>query len=572
MQISIILIAGLIFLFSFNFTQNDGEVNLLLTITTTLTFTFLPGIIAYFWGIAATRHLSDEMEDRIRQVYLAKRVFSSFEIIILAAFIAEIYYFNLPLLIDQWLGFLTFNYSRRLLAMLPLMIGMLLVRLSHYELDKRARLTGWTRRGFLSFNVKMTLLPVIPLFIYLSFIDLIEHSPIQIRTFFISHSYLSLLILVIFILLAYIKAPMILRFIWPAKPLRDQELYDKIDQLAHNHGITYKHLLVWQTGGAKIANAGVSGLLPGSRSIFMTDYLLENFSHDEIETIVAHEFGHIKYRHIHVYLMFSLAYFLCYLLFYIHIGPFLEKFVGNGPIAGATITISFFYLYFVLLFRYFSRKFERQADLYAVAITGKPVVFQEALWRLSEVNYIPRAIKRLSEMLHTHPSINRRLEFINRMIAGDRKAVRYKKPLVEAKLILFATPILFVLLIFGGADMFLPPADVHYEIGRQYYNEALKEEENNAKLPSPASPLPKGVRELSSPKKRSAKLDKAFQEFQKVIELDAEHEDAHYALGAVYMELGDLKKAVEEFKRVLEINPDNTNAQKTLKIIEAQVE
>jgi tetratricopeptide (TPR) repeat protein len=304
----------------------------------------------------------------------------------------------------------------------------------------------------------------------------------------------------------------------------------------------------------------------------MTDYLLETFSHDEIETIIAHEFGHIKYRHIHVYLMFSLAYFLCYLLFYIHIGPFLEKFVGNGPITSATITISFFYLYFVLLFRYFSRKFERQADLYAVEITGKPVVFQEALWRLSEVNYIPRAMKRLSEILHTHPSINRRLEFINQMISGAKDTLRYKKPLVEAKLILFATPILFALLIFGGADIFLPPADVHYEIGRQYYNEALKEEENSDKLPSPSSPLPKGVRELSSPKKHSAKLDKAFQEFQKAIELDTEHEDAHYGLGVVYMELGDLKKAVEQFKRVLEINPESKKAIKALKVIVEQLE
>ena len=563
MQISIVLIAGLIFLFSFNFTQNDGEVNLFLTLTITLAFTFLPGIIAYFWGIAATRHLSDEMESRINQVYLAKKVFSSFEIIILAAFILEIYYLNFLLLIDQWLGFLTLNYSRRLLAMLPLIIGMLLVRLSHYELDKRARLTRWTRRGFLSFNVKMMLLPVIPLFIYLAFIDVIELSPMQIRTFFIAHSYLSIVILVMFILLAYIKAPMLLRFIWPTRPLQDQQLYDKIDQLAHNHGIKYKHLLVWQTKGAKIANAGVSGLLPGSRSIFMTDYLLENFTHDEIETIIAHEFGHIKYRHIHVYLMFSLTYFLCYLLFYSYVEPLLEQFVGNGPIASATITIGFFYMYFVLLFRYFSRKFERQADLYAVEITNKPQAFMEALWRLSEVNYIPRTMKWLFEILHTHPSINRRLEFITRVVAGGRDTVRYKKSLVEAKLVFWATPILFASLIFSGPDVFLPPADVHYEIGRQYYNESLKEKEKNNKVPHPPP---------SEKKHAAEKLERAFQEFQKAIELDAEHEDAHYGLGVVYMELGNLKEAVGEFKRILKINPENTKAYRALKIILEQLE
>ena len=564
MQISIILIAGLIFLFSSNFTQNDGEINFFLTITTTLAFTFLPGIIAYFWGIAATRHLSDEIESRIKQVYLAKRVFSSFEIIILAAFIVEIYYFNLLLLIDQRLGFLTFSYSRRLLAMVPLIVGMLLVRLSHYELDKRARLTKWTRRGFFSFNVKMMLLPIIPIFIYLTIADLIEHSPIQIRTFFIAHSYFTLLLFVMFILLAYIKAPMLLRFIWPAKPLQEPNLHHKIDQLAHNHGIKYKHLLVWQTKGARIANAAVSGLLPGSRSVFMTDYLLENFSHDEIETIIAHEFGHIKHRHIHVYLMFSLAYFLCYLLFYSYVGPFLERFVGNGPIASAVITLSFFYVYFVLLFRYFSRKFERQADSYAVEITGKPEVFKGALWRLSEVNYIPRAMKLLSEILHTHPSINRRLEFINRAVSNGRGATRYKKSLIEAKLILFATPILFASVIFKSPDMFLPPADIHYEIGRQYYNEAIEEKDQNNKLPQCLTFLDR--------KQVTEKLKKSFQEFQQAIELDAEHEDAHYGLGVVYMELGHLRKAVEEFKRILIINQESHKAKKALKIIGEQLE
>jgi len=564
MQISIVLIAGLIFLFSFNFTQNDGEINLFLTLTTTLTFTFLPGLIAYLWGIAATRNLSDEIENRIRQVYFAKRVFSSFEIIILAAFIVEIYYFNLLVFIDQRLGFLSLNYSRRLLAMLPLIVGMLLVRLSHYELDKRARLTRWTRRGFLSFNVKMMLLPVIPILIYLVLIDALEHSPIQIRTFLIAHSYLSLFPLIIFILLAYIKAPTILKFIWPAKPLQDQELGEKIDRLARNHGIKYKHLFVWQTSGAKIANAGVSGLLPGSRSIFMTDYLLANFSHDEIETIIAHEFGHIKHRHIHIYMMFSFAYFMCYLLFYSYIGPFLEKLAGDGPIVNAAITVSFFYVYFVLLFRYFSRKFERQADSYAVEITAKPEIFKEALWRLSEVNYIPRAMKWLAEIVHTHPSIDRRLEFINQMSYGDRKTVRYKKTLAEAKLVLLVTPILLAFLVFNGTEMFLPPADVHYEIGRQYYNEALEEkEERNDKISPPNS---------LSPKQIDKKLNRAFQEFQKSVELDGEHEDAHYALGVVYMELGELKKAFEEFKRVLEINPESRKARKALKIILEQVE
>ena len=62
-------------------------------------------------------------------------------------------------------------------------------------------------------------------------------------------------------------------------------------------------------------------------------------------------------------------------------------------------------------------------------------------------------------------------------------------------------------------------------------------------------------------------MKKSFQEFQQAIELDAEHEDAHYGLGVVYMELGKLKKAVEEFKRILIINQESHKAKKALRMI-----
>jgi tetratricopeptide (TPR) repeat protein len=107
----------------------------------------------------------------------------------------------------------------------------------------------------------------------------------------------------------------------------------------------------------------------------------------------------------------------------------------------------------------------------------------------------------------------------------------------------------------------LPPAEIHYEIGRQYYHEAIKEENDNP--PQLASMDKKAFEE---------KLEKAFQEFQKAVELDAEHEDAYYGLGVVYLELGHLKQSAEAFTRVLEINPASKKARKALRVILEQVE
>ena len=551
-QISIILIAGLVFLFSFNRSPGDVSVELPLTISITIVFTFLPAIIAYILGIAAIKRLSDEMEARVKQLYFLKQVFFSFEIIILAAFVVEVHYLNLPLLVDQGLTVWKFQYTRRLFVITPLILGILLIRMSQYELDRRVRLTQWNRREFVSFNAKIMSLPIIPIFLYLAILDIIEETPLPLRILFIEHAYLTIFLLVMLIVIAYIKAPLLMRFLWPAKPLGDHELNNRLQSLASLYNIKYKNIFVWQTGGAKIANAGVAGLLPSSRGIFVTDYLLANFSHEEIEAIVAHEFGHIRYRHIHIYLAFSFAYFACYTLFYGYIGPLLIRLVGSGPIANAMITIAFFYIYFVLLFRYFSRKFERQADLYAVEITGKPEVFQQALWKLAAVNYIPRAMKKLFEILHTHPSIVRRIEFIDYLSSGGMKAERYKNFLLEAKLVLFATPVLLGMLLLVGQNVLSAPADIHFDKGRQYYKEAVKNKSGHKK------------------ESAAAYFHRAAEEFHATIALEPEYEDAHYALGLIHAELDDLQTAAENFQRVLEINPEHSDARKYLKQLEGE--
>jgi len=582
-QISIILVAGLIFLFYFDLSQEVREVNTILAVSATLAFTFLPAIIAYFLSIAATRRLSNATESRIKQLYMLKKSFFVFEIIILVTFVMEIYYLNLPLLVDRWLAFWTFSYTRRLTVLIPLLAGILLVRLSNYELDKRARLTNWSRRGYLSLNLKFMILPVVPVLVYLIIWDIVEHAPLQVREFFIKHAYLTVLVLAMLIVFMFIKAPMLLRLIWKAKPLSDQELRNQLDNLAAENRIKYKDITVWQTGGAKIANAGVAGLLPSSRRIFITDYLLENFSHEEINTVVAHEFGHIRHKHIHLYMLFSFAYFLCYIAFYTHVAPTLEELFGSGPIVSAIISIFFFFLYFVIFFRYFSRRFEHQADCYAVQITGASETYKQALWRLSLVNYMPNTIRRLLEILQTHPSIARRLAFIDRLSAGSPKAVRYKRTLIEAKMLLIAAAVLSVFLFYSGRELFSASADVYFEVGRQYYQEAKKIEEDGGKDKATKNynkalgNFKEGIR--IDPKhidmhfgmgityEAMGETDKALEFFEKTVALYPKHAKAYLGMGIIYADRKEWRKTSEAFEKVVELEPDNEKAQKVLEDI-----
>ena len=442
-QISIVLIAGLIFLFFFEPSQGAGELNQLLTLIATVTVTILPPALVYFLGSYVTRALPTNQDAQLRQLYLIKRSAIVFECLLLIGYICDVYLLNLPLLIGKGLEWVPLIYTQRLVGIVPLIAGLVLIRLALYEVEQQVTPRNWKRWEFLSVHLKFLLLPLLPLFVYLSLLDLIAHIP-----FLAEHVYLPIALMASLIFLAYIYAPLLLGFIWRTVPLADVNLRNKLHQLAAQDNIKYKDIVVWQT--ESVANAAVAGIVPWSRQIFLTAALLKHFSDDEIEAIVAHEFGHVRYKHILTYLMFLIAYFLSYAIYYIYIGQPLESILSTSSLLPAIGLVFFIFLYFIIIFRALSRRFEHQADLYAVALTGKPEALQLALVRLAYLNYTPRSIQRLFELFQTHPSVDRRIEFIERFKGGDPSALRYQNYLLEVKLLLALLPALACILFFSN--------------------------------------------------------------------------------------------------------------------------
>jgi Zn-dependent protease with chaperone function len=448
-QISIVLIAGLIVLFH-EPPENIREVNELLTIVFTVGATVVPAILVYFSGSYAARTTSTDVEEQVRRLYLFKRTAIVFEILLLVGYVCEIHLLNLPLLIHQRLQFLPFVNMRQTLAIIPLIVGLMLIRVALYEIDQLVLRQRWKRSELLSFHLKFLLLPLMPLFVYLAILDLIVLLPTGVKAFFIEHVYLLIALAAMLILSAYVYAPLLLGLIWKTVPLAHPDLEARLHRLAERDGIKYKNIVVWQTGSLSIANAAVAGIAPWARKIFLTDALMRRFTVEEIETIVAHEFGHIRYKHLLTYLLFWLTYFLGHMLFYLYIVAPIESALPESSILPSIVTIAFFVFYFVFVFRYLSRRFEHQADLYAVRLTGNPEVFKSALSRLALLNYFPKSIRRLFEVFHTHPSIHRRIAFIDWLATKDSRVLRYQHYLLEAKIILALIPMLAGILFFGN--------------------------------------------------------------------------------------------------------------------------
>lgn len=99
------------------------------------------------------------------------------------------------------------------------------------------------------------------------------------------------------VLTVFLVAPFVLRYVWDAVPLGDGELRSALLQVAEQSRVRLRRLLVWRTGGTMINGAAV-GILPGLRFVLLTDGLLDHLSLDQVRAVAAHEFGHIRRRHL----------------------------------------------------------------------------------------------------------------------------------------------------------------------------------------------------------------------------------------------------------------------------------
>ena len=444
-QISIILIAGLLFLFSFEPPQASMNISDAQVVLWTIVLTGFPILIACFVTSYVAKTFPAHKAENLPTLYHLRRFMIVFECLSLAAYLCNLYVLNLPMLIDRYFAFFPMANLRQTLALLPLLIGLICIRLAFYRVNK---LQPGHYREIFNLQFKFLLFPLLPMFVYLMIMDAVSWLPYAAKVFIMAHPYILIGLILPVIISVYMLAPLLMQFLWKTERLAvDSVLKAKLDRLTKQSRIKYREIVVWKTGSLLIANAAVAGAFPWNRRIFLTDALLEYFTDEEVETVVAHELGHIRYRHIPTYMLFAFFYLLNYLFFYLLVEePLIAHFEESQSLLSVISTLcslTFLIIYFVFIFRYLSRRCEHQADLYAVRLTEKPEAFKAALTKLAMLNSVPRSIRRFFEIFNTHPSIHRRIEFINQWVAANSAVQRYKNYLFEVKVLIV------LLLIFG---------------------------------------------------------------------------------------------------------------------------
>lgn len=316
------------------------------------------------------------------------------------------------------------------IATVPILSYVIFVFVLHKH-EKNIRNTTWSFRENLLTNLRMIILgsPLLLLpFCYFGTQKSFPELPFLI--------FLALLLCQYALLTSLFGCviPFAMSWIWKGKPLADDTLRQRLQQLAEKAGINYRDLVLLQTKSSKLANAWVAGILPKWRSVFVTDHLLEHLSSNEIETIFAHELGHLKHKHLLKQVAWIVLGFGGQLAL-IRLSLFLFGFFTGIPawlywLLFASVNFGVILLLVQFGLMQFWRRMEFEADAYAIELTQQPSVFLQALRKLIELNDAPEDLDKFNEMLSTHPNFKARAAAIkkNRYHPNNKHVKNFEKP------------------------------------------------------------------------------------------------------------------------------------------------
>jgi len=377
-----------------------------------------------------------EFEGRIDQGFLKKAqdyevekgrldiVSSLFGSIILIAFIfggllnvynSWIASLNLSFLVSGWLFFMLLSYGQEILSLSFSLYNT-------FKIENKYGFNTMTLKLWISDLFKSLLIStVLTSLLLFSAFWLIQASP-NYWWFWVWCFILAYGIFVMYIS-PYIIEPLFNKF----TPVDDESLRQRIVTLTEKVGIhASKILKIDASKRSRHTNAYFTGI-GRTKRIILYDTLLQEMNHDEILSVLAHEIGHWKKRHLLKMMAVAevFSFIGLYLAFKLTQGDIL---LNLFRISTDTIFAKFIILAFVFgiiafplepLVNFFIRRHEREADRVSYELAGDGASMVNALIKLSKENLANLYPHPLYVFLHySHPPILERIRYIREFNGG----------------------------------------------------------------------------------------------------------------------------------------------------------
>jgi len=207
----------------------------------------------------------------------------------------------------------------------------------------------------------------------------------------------------------------------------EEEYGEPIRQWAEKQGVNVRAVVKMDASRrTRHSNAYFTGI-GRTKRIVVFDTLFQNFSMEEILSILSHELGHWRNHHIVKQMVMQAFLSLVGLwgVFVLSQHRLLSQVFGvSREVAFSSygFLVEIFFLGFVIstlgvwvqpVGAYFSRRMEREADAYAVRVMGGSASLRSALLKLYKENLAPFHVHPfVARMTYSHPPLLERLSFL----------------------------------------------------------------------------------------------------------------------------------------------------------------
>lgn len=235
-------------------------------------------------------------------------------------------------------------------------------------------------------------------------------------------------VMFVMVILTGIAPVLVLPLFYKTEPLADSELRKRLLKIAERSKVSIKG--VFQAKFSSKTTAGNAMLMGwgNTRRLILSDTLLQCYSPDEIEVVMAHELGH--HRHGDIIKLMLVQSSLILLGFYL-VNLVLNWAVRRSDLLGVADVAAFPLLALVLaafalvsmpLVNAYSRHIEERADEFSLTATANPQAFDTMLTKLTDQNLSESKPGRWAELLfYDHPPYYRRMEMARRYRAEGKQ-------------------------------------------------------------------------------------------------------------------------------------------------------
>jgi STE24 endopeptidase len=210
---------------------------------------------------------------------------------------------------------------------------------------------------------------------------------------------------------------LILPLFFKLEPINNAELRQRLLDLAERCRTHVKD--VFQIGFSSKTSTGNAMLMGwgNTRRIAISDTVLQHYTAEEIEVIMAHELGHQRHRDIaRLVVAQSILMLLGFYLINLTLNWAVPRsdFNGVSDVAAfplLALVLSAFVLILTPLANAYSRRLETAADKFALKVTDNPEAFGAMLTKLTDQNLGESRPSRWAELLfYDHPPYYKRIE------------------------------------------------------------------------------------------------------------------------------------------------------------------